>query len=80
MQVAVQRDGSTKENAEHTPSNASKTAGTAETASPTLTDFLTPISEAQSSSPETFLSARPQLQHDVSGSRTSRLGKFGQEG
>ena len=77
MQAALKQTSSTKENAEHTPSNGTKTAVIA--ASPTLTDFLTPISVAQTSPPEAFLSARTQLQCDVSSSSTSRLGKSGQE-
>ena len=74
VQSAPTLDGSTKENVEHTPQNCLRRAVAAETASPTLTDLLTPLSEAQSSSPEAILSAQPQQQHAVSSSRLHRLG------
>ena len=80
MQAALKQVSSTKENTEHTPSSRSMRAITEEAASPTLTDFLTPISEAQSSPPEAFLSARTQPQHDAGSSMPSRLGKSGEEG
>lgn len=47
----------------------------AESASPSLTDFLTPLVSESQDSPESFLSAKTDVPHTASSSKTSRFGK-----
>lgn len=75
LQAAKQPARGGAENAACTPRLDSRRGSVAESASPSLTDFLTPLaSEPQSSPPEAFLTARAEGQPTASKGKTSRLG------
>ena len=76
LQVIAPQNKSGVENAaDHTPQVGSRKTSMAESASPSLTDFLTPLVSESQDSPESFLSAKTDVPHTASSSKTSRFGK-----
>ena len=73
--IALQNRSGDENAADHTPQFGNRRASTAESASPSLTDFLTPLVSESQDSPESFLSARTEVPHTASSSKISRFGK-----
>ena len=76
LQVTALQSRSRDENAaDHTPQVGNNKGSMAEFASPSPTDFLTPLVSESQDSPESFLSARTEVPHTASSSKISGFGK-----